>query len=66
MERGHTGEVDVMHGADDAARGVEDDVQIDHAERRAFVDDAEQDEDVEGVVNLAASAYSRHDMLSNE
>jgi len=40
------GKVDVMHCADDAARRIEDDIEIDHSQRHALVNDSQQHEDV--------------------
>src|SRR5215469_9822886 len=41
-----SGEVHVVHRAHDAARGIEDDIEIDQAQRSAFVNYAQKNKDV--------------------
>src|SRR3970282_212090 len=46
MGHGRAAEIEMMHGADHAAHGIKNDVQVDHPQRRRFANDAEQDEHV--------------------
>ncbi len=46
VNRGLTGEINVMHRPDDAARGIEQNVQINYLKGHSFMHDAEKHKDV--------------------